>query len=194
MRPLSVRDAEVTGYALAARTGDQAALESFIRSTQRDVWRFLAHVAEPALADDLAQETYLRALKSMPRFEGRAPARAWLLSIARRVAVDHVRRAQARPRHADVEDWLGLAESQESQQTRPAPGFDEGVALTDLLHRLDADRREAFVLTQMLDMSYAEAAEVAGCPVGTIRSRVARARSDLVTMLREAEDRTAAGR
>ena len=47
--------------------------------------------------------------------------------------------------------------------------------MADLLARLDADRREAFVLTQLLGLPYAEAAEVAGCPVGTIRSRVARA-------------------
>ena len=65
-------------------------------------------------------------------------------------------------------------------------GEDEGLAAVgDLLTRLDADRREAFVLTQVVGLSYAEAAEVAGCPVGTIRSRVARARADLVDALDE---------
>jgi RNA polymerase sigma-70 factor (ECF subfamily) len=59
----------------------------------------------------------------------------------------------------------------------------EGAAVTDLLGRLAPDRREAFALTQLLGLSYAEAAEVAGCPVGTIRSRVARARADLVEAL-----------
>ncbi len=61
----------------------------------------------------------------------------------------------------------------------------EGAAVADLLARLDADRREAFVLTQLIGLPYAEAAEVAGCPVGTIRSRVARARADLVASLDE---------
>ena len=59
----------------------------------------------------------------------------------------------------------------------------EGATVSDLLARLDADRREAFVLTQLLGLPYAEAAEVAGCPVGTIRSRVARARADLIDSL-----------
>ena len=59
-------------------------------------------------------------------------------------------------------------------------GFDGEVVLNDLLRALPADRREAFVATQVLGLSYAEAAEVCGCPVGTIRSRVARAREDLV--------------
>ena len=63
----------------------------------------------------------------------------------------------------------------------------EGATVNDLLARLDVDRREAFVLTQLLGLSYAEAADVAGCPVGTIRSRVARARADLVDALARVE-------
>ena len=59
--------------------------------------------------------------------------------------------------------------------------------------RLDADRREAFVLTQLLGLPYAEAAEVAGCPVGTIRSRVARARADLLESLAGVSDDDAKG-
>jgi RNA polymerase sigma-70 factor (ECF subfamily) len=63
------------------------------------------------------------------------------------------------------------------------PGIDERVLLRELVLGLDEDRREAFVLTQMLDLSYADAARVCGCPVGTIRSRVARARADLVAAM-----------
>jgi RNA polymerase sigma-70 factor (ECF subfamily) len=57
--------------------------------------------------------------------------------------------------------------------------------LRHLLDTLAPDRREAFIATQVLGLSYAEAAEVCGCPVGTIRSRVARAREDLVTTYRQ---------
>jgi len=57
----------------------------------------------------------------------------------------------------------------------------EAVTLRALLGTLDSERREAFVLTQLVGLSYAEAADVCGCPVGTIRSRVARARNDLVS-------------
>jgi RNA polymerase sigma-70 factor (ECF subfamily) len=59
----------------------------------------------------------------------------------------------------------------------------------DLMAALDPDRRAAFVLTQMLGCSYAEAAAICDCPVGTIRSRVARAREDLDAMLREPSER-----
>ena len=95
-----VPDDEITRWALAAKAGDRAAAEAFVRATQRDVQRMLAHLSGPAEADDLSQETFLRAMRSLPRFAGRSSARTWLLSIARRVAVDHVRAAVRRPRTA----------------------------------------------------------------------------------------------
>lgn len=177
-----VDDATVTGWAVAAAAGDRAALAAFVRATQRDVHRFLVHLGGPAAAEDLAQETYLRALRSLPRFAARASARTWLLSIARRVAVDQVRAAQARPRTTAVGDWDAVARDASASGRSAAlrPGPEEQVVLRELVAGLVPERREAFVLTQVLDLSYADAAEVCGCPVGTIRSRVARAREDLV--------------
>jgi RNA polymerase sigma-70 factor (ECF subfamily) len=105
--------------------------------------------------------------------------RTWLLTIARRVCADAVR--SRRRRRLTL-----VREDHELEQLAPAPHGDptaDGASVADLLTRLDPDRREAFVLTQLLGLSYAEAAEVAGCPVGTIRSRVARARADLVDSL-----------
>jgi RNA polymerase sigma-70 factor (ECF subfamily) len=63
------------------------------------------------------------------------------------------------------------------------------IDLDDVLAHLDTDRRAAFVLTQVIGLHYDEAAEVLGCPVGTVRSRVARARRDLVTMMRDPDER-----
>ncbi|MGH3795290.1 MAG: sigma-70 family RNA polymerase sigma factor [Pseudonocardiaceae bacterium] len=170
-------DADTTALALAAGAGDRAALAAFIRATQRDVHRFLTHRSDREQVEDLTQETYLRALTSLRRFAGRSSARTWLLSIARRVAADHVRRAVAQPRTTVVEDWDAVATGSPAHRRS---GFDEAVLLRELVAGLEPDRRDAFVLTQVLDLSYAEAADVCGCPVGTIRSRVARAREDLV--------------
>jgi RNA polymerase sigma-70 factor (ECF subfamily) len=178
-------DQLITGWALEARGGDAEAVERFIRSLHCDVLRYVAHlIADPQSADDLTQETFIRALGSLHRFEGRSSARAWLLSIARRAVIDDFRRAAARPRLADRHDWRLAAE-----QTQPVdvPGFEEGIALLDLLARLPDERREAFILTQLLGLSYTEAADVTDCPVGTIRSRVARARSTLLELLAESE-------
>ncbi|HET9256459.1 MAG TPA: sigma factor, partial [Pseudonocardiaceae bacterium] len=74
-------DAHVTALALAASAGDRDALAAFIRATQRDVFRFLSHLSDRDEAEDLTQETYLRALRALPGFAGRSSARTWLLSI-----------------------------------------------------------------------------------------------------------------
>ncbi|MFE0420486.1 sigma-70 family RNA polymerase sigma factor [Streptomyces tendae] len=183
-------DDSTTAWALAARGGDPDAADRFVRALHRDVVRYVAHLsADPQAADDLAQDTFLRALGSLHRFEGRSSARAWLLSIARRAVIDSYRNAAARPRLCDADDWRLAVEL---AQPIGLPGFDDGVALLDLLDALPDDRREAFVLTQLLGLPYAEAAEASGCPVGTVRSRVARARATLMELLIEAETDTTA--
>lgn len=172
----------LTGLALAAGRGDRRALDEFIRATERDVWRTVAFLADPGSADDLTQETYLRAIGALPRFAGRSTARTWLLSIARRVVVDQIRRNQARPRttsRVDLEAVLGGSAG--------AGRFEDVIEIRMLLDGLDSDRRDALVLTQVLGLSYAEAADVCGCPLGTIRSRVARARDDLIAAARRDE-------
>jgi RNA polymerase sigma-70 factor, ECF subfamily len=172
------RDTHATRLALAARDGDVDAAERFVRSLHRDVWRFVAHLSrDPQVADDLTQETFLRALGALRRFQGRSSARTWLLTIARRAVVDSSRYAASRPRLYAVPDWESMAER---SQPRGLPGFDDGVALGQLLDTLPEERREAFVLTQLLGLRYAEAAQVSGCAVGTVRSRVARARATLI--------------
>jgi RNA polymerase sigma-70 factor, ECF subfamily len=170
-------DTHATTLALAAGAGDRDALTAFIRITQRDVYRFLGHLCQRDEAEDLTQETYLRALRALPTFAGRSSARTWLLAIARRVAADQIRRSSARPRTTAVEDWDAVVAANPAHRRS---GFDEGILLRELVTGLDADRRDAFVLTQVLGLDYAAAAEVCGCPVGTIRSRVARAREDLI--------------
>ena len=166
-------DAEITQFALAAQRGDRAAAAEFVRSTQRQLRRLMAYLGDPGLADDLAQETYLRAFAALPRYEGRSPARMWLLAIARRVAADHVRTAQRSPRTTSADSWLDTE----------VAGPEGLVALRAAVDALDPERREAFVLTRVVGLSYAEAAEVCDCPIGTIRSRVFRARTELVDAL-----------
>jgi RNA polymerase sigma-70 factor (ECF subfamily) len=175
---------EITSWALAAKAGDRAAATAFIRATSHDVHRFLTHLADRGDAEDLVQETYLRAMSALRRFDARAQARTWLFAIARRVAADHVRTARRRPRLAAVADWRLAAEG--SGRSRRV---DDEVILHHLLDGLDPDRRDAFVCTQVLGLSYAEAAQVCGCPVGTIRSRVSRAREDLIAALHADDSR-----
>lgn len=172
----------------SAQRGDRSAIENLIRITQHDLRRFVASLAGAEEADDLTQETYLRALKSLPAFRRESSVRTWLLTLARRTVVDHFRLAGRRPQLSDT-DWTTAADAGDLRTGR-ALAADPSTAAgwQDLLVRLRADRREALLLTQVLGLSYDEAAEVCGCPVGTIRSRVARGRDDLLSLVHDGDD------
>jgi RNA polymerase sigma-70 factor (ECF subfamily) len=179
---------ELTELARAARRGDNAALATLVQRTQSDVWRLCAHLVDPAAADDLVQETYLRVTTAVKGFRGDSPARTWLLTIARRVCAAEI---SARQRSRQL-----AARLKTMSPVMPAgqgPEADARVAVVSLLAGLEPGRREAFVLTQMTGCSYSEAAAICGCPVGTIRSRVARAREDLIVMMADSGKPRAAG-
>ncbi|HEV8627345.1 MAG TPA: sigma-70 family RNA polymerase sigma factor [Acidimicrobiia bacterium] len=165
---------ELTELLLSAQDGDQVALSAWIRRSQGEVWRLCAQLVSRDLADDVTQEVYLRAYRALPAFRGESSARTWLLSIARRTCADAVRDLRRRRR---------LAARFDRPSYEPDPA--RVISVEALLSGLDPERRLAFVLTQVLGLSYLEAAEICDCPVGTIRSRVARARADLLTSLGE---------
>jgi RNA polymerase sigma-70 factor, ECF subfamily len=171
----------LTNQLIAARDGDRDALERFVAETQGDVWRLCRYLGDAAHADDLAQESYERAIGSLHRYRAEGPARGWLLTIVRRTCVDHTRRAVRRRRL----DQRVMQDADTGSPERATVQIDPTgrVDLDELLCALDDDRRAAFVLTQVLGMHYDEAAEVLGCPIGTVRSRVSRARADLVEMM-----------
>lgn len=172
-----VADIHTARLARAAGRGDRAALAAFVRATQEDLWHFHAHLSGADCAEELAHETYLRAVSRLPDFTGRSGARAWLLAIARGVTDDHTRHTAARPRISAHVDWAAAADRAADDGQS---GYDDFVELNLMLGALCPEQREALVLTQVLGMSYAEAANVMGCRVGTVRSRVAGAREELV--------------
>jgi RNA polymerase sigma-70 factor (ECF subfamily) len=171
----------LTRTLLDAQAGDQRALERFVRATQHDVVALCRYLGDADSADDLAQETYQRAMASLHRFRATGPAKHWLLTIARRTCADATRR-RSRRRRLD-QRIVGLAH--DDLEVRPVDSA--GSEIDELLGLLDDDRRAAFVLTQINGLHYDEAAEVLGVPIGTIRSRVSRAREQLVTALRATE-------
>ena len=170
----------LTRTLLDAQAGDQAALERFVRATQHDVGTLCRYLGDADSADDLVQETYQRAFLALHRFRATGPAKHWLLTIARRTCADSTRR-RIRRRRLDQRVG-GWAHDHDVQ-----PSDSAFVEFDELLDELDDDRRAAFVLTQFSGLRYDEAADVLGVPVGTIRSRVSRAREQLIEALTAAE-------
>lgn len=168
-------DARVRAAHAAVARGERGGLERLLRACYPDVWRLCAVLVDEQTADDLAQETFLRVTRALRRYRGDASPRTWILSIARNVCMDELRtrhRRRRRDRH------LVVAAREHAHAPDPAGE----VAANELLWHLEPNRRAAFVLTQLLRLSYEQAAVVCGCPPGTIRSRVARARDDLIAL------------
>jgi RNA polymerase sigma-70 factor, ECF subfamily len=157
---------------------DSEALATWIDTYHDEVWRLCARLVDEQSAADLTQETFIRALRSLSTFRGDASARTWIRSIARNACMDEFR-TRSRRRQRDA--LLSVDQCDEPL----APDVAEEIVVRDLLGRIEPGRRAALVLTQLLRMTYDEAAVVCGCPTGTIRSRVARARDDLIALLPE---------
>jgi len=160
---------DLTRLLLAARDGDRVALSAWIHQTQGEVLRLCRCLATPNDAEDVAQEIYLRAYRALPQFRGESSARTWLMVIARAACADFVRESRRRR-------WLAW-------KAMPAPSHEPdpagSIEFHLMLKTLKPERRAAFALTQVIRTSYAEAADICDCSIGTIRSRVARAREDL---------------
>jgi RNA polymerase sigma-70 factor (ECF subfamily) len=157
-----------------AGQGDAGALAELVSQTSTTVWRVCAALVDRDSAEDLTQDTYLRAIRSLPTYRGDADPKRWLVTIARRVCAEEIARRQK----------LRLV-AVRLRAERPATVTDPAaiVVLSDGLQRLTPQRRDAFVLTAIAGFSYAEAAVICDCPIGTIRSRVARARAELTVLL-----------
>jgi RNA polymerase sigma-70 factor, ECF subfamily len=162
----------------AAASGDDAAFTSIVRDTQAHVWRFLRHLlGDGELAADVTQETFVRVHRALPRFRGESRFSTWLLRIARNAALDEQRRRSRRDRTAR------LAQP-------PGPSSDGSLAteLRSALANLSPELREPFILVEVFGLRYREVAEVLDAPIGTVKSRVFRARAELVSWLRTGED------
>ena len=166
---------ELTRSALEARSGDADALESLVASSYDRVWSLCAALVDSASADDLAQQVYERVLRALPGYRCESSATTWLLAIARRTCMDELRVRTRRRR--TMRAVAGAT------RVGHEPDRSGAFAVEDLMASLDPDRRAAVVLTQVLGLSYAEVAEICACPVGTVRSRVARGRAELLALL-----------
>jgi len=165
------------------RRGDPDAFDALLARYQNRLYRYLVRLtANPAVAEDLFQETWLKVITRIHRYDERRPIEPWLFAVARNLAIDHLRKASPE----------SLDEPSESGETRIARlGADEPGSLERLLEQerrgllerrleaLPALYREALSLRFEEEMTFEEIAEVLSAPVSTVKSRVQRALSTL---------------
>ncbi|HUF26506.1 MAG TPA: sigma-70 family RNA polymerase sigma factor [Gemmatimonadaceae bacterium] len=154
-----------------------------------DVYRFaLSLTRNEAEAEDVVQETFLRAYRSWHTYQPGSDARRWLFTIARNVflRVRERGRRQVELEDGDVETLAAVREQAESRSESVdalLARIDLGPAIGDALGRLQEPFRSAVVLVDVEDQSYEAAAEILGVPIGTVRSRLFRGRRLLQQML-----------
>lgn len=167
-----------------ARAGDLRAFESIVRDYQADVWRFAYHhTRNRAIAEDVTQEAFLRAYRSLASYGGQAKFTSWLMRIVRNCAIDAYRKTRREipvAEHDEADPWRNPSAT--------SSGADERARIHDAIRRLPDSLREPFVVIEVLGFSYQEASVILGVRIGTVKSRMHRARAALMLALSEEEE------
>ena len=171
------RSADDTALLAAAREHDLDAFEALVRAHTRTVYAHaLRFFGDPMAAEDTVQEVWIKVYRSLDEFDGRSRFSTWLYRVTRNTCLDLVRAGRRRPIPVDPVDTVA------------APGnLADEVALTtsveQAMRALSPEDRDAFSAVALFGLSYAEVAETLGVPVGTVKSRVFRARRSLAHQL-----------
>jgi len=168
----------------AVAAGDRDAFATLFKRRQRDVYRFALHMTgAPAVAEDVAQDVFLIVMRDAGRFEpGRSTPAAWLCGIARNCARQRLERDRTlQPLTEDdrEDERLAVHPDPLGDLTRA----DRVEMLRNAVLTLPVRYREAVVLCDLQELSYAEAADALGCAIGTVRSRLHRGRAMLAMKL-----------
>jgi len=165
------------------RRGDPDALTAVISRYQHRLYRYLLRlVREPAAADDLFQQTWLRVMEKIGRYDARRNFESWLFSVAHNLAIDSWRgkRGESLDDAGDSGEpprgALGARlRSGDPDSLERLLDFERGAVLAACMHELPAIHREVLTLRFEEDMKLEEIAEVAGIPLSTVKSRLRRA-------------------
>ena len=174
----------------AAQGGDRRSLDILLRRHYDKVHAVCRRIAGSSRdADDAAQEAMISIVKGIHRFDGRSAFTTWIYRIATNAALDELRRRNRRPALHSVTDDDGYApESVDPLSERTVESVADRLAIDEALANLPEEFKAAVVLRDVCDLDYAEIADVLDVPVGTVKSRIARARAQLVQQLGNQND------
>lgn len=175
-------DRELVDRTLA---GDAAAFGRLVERHGDVVYRVAARVVGPSDADDVSQDTFLRAFHRLDRFRGESPFRSWLLQIAHNTALNAL--ARRRPEPAGGAEDLTAAAQPGTRDQEPVARLEDSERRDRLelkLGQLRPEHRAVLVLRDLEGLAYGEIAAVTDAPVGTVKGRLHRARDELIGLLR----------
>jgi len=179
--------------ALVARVqqGDKKAFDLLVLKYQPKIVQLISrYIRDPSESLDVAQETFIKAYRALPRFRGDSAFYTWLYRIAINTAKNHIAARARRPSDSEIE--VDTAEQFETAVRLRDQETPEGILLSEevaeaVRHAIEAlpdELRTAITLREFEGMSYEEIAQAMNCPVGTVRSRIFRAREAIDKKLR----------
>jgi RNA polymerase sigma-70 factor (ECF subfamily) len=175
-----------------AQRGDPGAFDALVRRYQHKVVKLvLRYVRDPAEAEDIAQEAFIKAYRALPRFRGDSTFYTWIYRIAINTAKNVLAARGRSPVSYDIdkdsEDSSAVESYMKDTATPEALAMTDEIRSTvnDAIDQLPEDLRTAIVLRELEGLSYDEIAQAMSCPVGTVRSRIFRAREAIDARLRE---------
>jgi RNA polymerase sigma-70 factor (ECF subfamily) len=186
-------DASDLSLVRRVQRGDKGAFDALVLKYQHKLVKLvMRYVRNPAEAEDIAQEAFIKAYRALPQFRGDSAFYTWLYRIAINTAKNAVVSRERSPVEYDL-DRNNNDESYDMQGRMKDSETPEGLVLTDeirstvnaAIDALPEDLRTAIVLRELEGLSYEEIAAAMDCPVGTVRSRIFRAREAIDRRLRE---------
>jgi RNA polymerase sigma-70 factor (ECF subfamily) len=181
MNPELLRDLEDSISRL--RRGDLNALTEVMTRYQHRMYRFLLRLTQdPGAAEDLFQQTWLRVIEKIRKYDARRGFEPWVFSVARNLAIDYLR--QRRPYSLDVEDEFGSAPIDRLPATEQNPlerflEYERGAVLAAAIGELPLIHREILTLRFEEELKLEQIAEIIGVPLSTVKSRLLRALNSL---------------
>jgi RNA polymerase sigma-70 factor (ECF subfamily) len=187
-------DVTDTELAVAALQGSEAACESLVRRFERPVYNLVCRlVRDPAAAEDLTQDTFLKLFRALGTYDPRQRFSSWLFRIAHNTAIDHLRQRRLLPLEAPpgadvgddalavvLPDRTGVSPEQAAAQVELTEALDRAI------DELRPEYRAAVVLRHQEDLDYGEIATVLGVPLGTVKTYLHRARREMASHLTRA--------
>lgn len=178
-----------TALVQRAQANDRAAFNEIVLRYKNKVYNFIHRMVPNALdAEDLTQETFVRAYMSLATFQSRASLNTWLFRIATNLCIDYNRRAKKQSGMTVSLSQEDDEDGEETQRDIPGLAFDPqrlmlnkelGARLEDALRALPEKLRTVVLLYDIEGLSYDEITAVVGCPLGTVKSRLFNARAAL---------------
>jgi len=192
---MSTEQSDLSLVQLAQR-GDAGAFDALVRRYQHKVVKLvLRYVRDPAEAEDIAQEAFIKAYRALPRFRGDSAFYTWLYRIAINTAKNVLASRGRSPiqyevDRSDDDDHHDVVANLKDTATPEALALTEEIRsiVTSAIDALPEDLRTAIQLRELEGLSYEEIAAAMECPVGTVRSRIFRAREAIDARLREVFD------